>query len=153
MATINIQVRFPVLPNGVEEEIVAALTAGKEPSKSWIRRDKKESWGAFFQKVVGESFENANGTSRQAILADARIGNRVWLIAEPDNPRDAEAVAVHLDDGSGIISQIGYLPRESRAKAWLPEGRVRAWLANVRAKDGGARGATLYVVINWREKS
>ena len=48
----------------------------------------------FQTKVVGVTFENADGASRQRIIAKCGIGEDIDLVPEPDNPHDANAVAV-----------------------------------------------------------
>ena len=60
-------------------------------------------------KVVGESFDNEDGTSRQKIIKRTNIGDPVSLIREPDNRYDKNAVGVHVI-GKG---QIGYVSREN----------------------------------------
>ncbi|WP_291766152.1 superinfection immunity protein [Maricaulis sp.] len=57
--------------------------------------------------IVGESFNNEDGTSRQAIIQSLQIGERVTLIPEPKNPYDSAAIAVHATQGV-----IGYLSRD-----------------------------------------
>lgn len=57
-------------------------------------------------KVVGVTFEN-----RQEVIARLQMGDRVWLDREPDNPHDANAIAVCRSNGE----QIGYLNRHLAA--------------------------------------
>jgi hypothetical protein len=52
-----------------------------------------------------EALEAAAGPKRSGGVEDRRA---FALVAEPDNPHDAHAVAVHLEGGA----KIGYLPRE-----------------------------------------
>ena len=76
------------------------------------------------QDVSGEDRLRIVGVSHyQAALADAAGGKRpggvevrtrVGLVPEPDNPHDANAIAVRLDDGGG--ERVGYLPREEAAR-------------------------------------
>lgn len=62
----------------------------------------------FVCAVVGESFKNPDGTSRQAhIRKSVRSGMPASLVLEPDNPHDPTAVAVFVAD-----RQIGYLKRD-----------------------------------------
>lgn len=62
----------------------------------------------FICAVVGESFNNTDGTSRQAhIRKSVRTGMPAELMLEPDNPHDPTAVAVFVAG-----SQIGYLKRD-----------------------------------------
>lgn len=58
--------------------------------------------------VVGESFKNPGGKSRQAIIKKyVRAGMNANLVPEPNNPYDREAVAVYVAG-----HQIGYLKSE-----------------------------------------
>jgi hypothetical protein len=60
----------------------------------------------FFTKVVGVSYENKDGTSRQSIIERCRPGEILRLVREPDNPHDTNAVKVLRQNGE----QLGYLP-------------------------------------------
>lgn len=145
----RITVRFPVLPDGIEAAIVSALQQGVDPDEGWCARSRE--WGAFFCRAVGETFSNANGESRQAILANAKPGTRAWLLPEPTNPRDPDAVAIYLSTGGGKAAQIGYLPKDNKIKPHADGGTVAVWLARAGARaPGGPLGAVLYAVINWR---
>lgn len=59
-------------------------------------------------KVVGVSKPNANGSSRQQIIAGVNEGDPVKLEPEPDNPYDRGAVKVLTLHGL----QIGYIKKE-----------------------------------------
>lgn len=62
----------------------------------------------FICAAVGESFNNTDGTSRQAhIRKSVRAGMPAELMLEPDNPHDPTAVAVFVAG-----RQIGYLKRD-----------------------------------------
>lgn len=62
----------------------------------------------FICAVVGESFNNNDGTSRQAhIRKSVRAGMPAELMLEPDNPHDPTAVAVFVAG-----RQIGHLKRD-----------------------------------------
>ncbi|MEO0501158.1 MAG: HIRAN domain-containing protein, partial [Pseudomonadota bacterium] len=70
--------------------------------------------------VVGEGQINFDGVSRQELLRKARPGDEAYLIREPSNRYDSNAVRVDCDAGP-----IGYLSRED-AKLLAPvfdEGR------------------------------
>lgn len=55
--------------------------------------------------IVGESYRNPDGSSRQAEIRRLRVGERVELRRQPENPHDPMAVAVHGARGP----QIGFL--------------------------------------------
>ncbi len=63
---------------------------------------------SFHTKIVGVTFSNANGTSRQSLLGQCRLSERVQLIPEPTNRQDPNAVKVCRLSGA----QLGYLRRE-----------------------------------------
>jgi len=56
--------------------------------------------------VVGESYNNEDGSSRQKIISSLYPGDIITLKPEPNNPYDNHAVAVISKKG-----QIGYLPQ------------------------------------------
>ena len=58
--------------------------------------------------IVGESFKNSDGSSRQAEIVRCRPGERIELRREPNNRHDANAVAVHTARGV----QIGHIARD-----------------------------------------
>ena len=56
-------------------------------------------------KVVGVTFKNSDGISRQDIINDVcRAGQNLTLQVETNNPKDANAIAVYCSKG-----QIGYI--------------------------------------------
>lgn len=62
-------------------------------------------------RVAGISFENADGSSRQAYARLVRKGDRLRLRREPQNPHDGYALAVEWLDTDGRALQLGYVPR------------------------------------------
>lgn len=58
-------------------------------------------------KVVGVSFKNENGTSRQEIISKLTKSSDIILVREPNNPYDINAVAVVADG-----QQIGYVSKQ-----------------------------------------
>lgn len=140
---VAIELSVPKLPDGVDEAITAALRAGSDPDEI----EMPANYHAHDLRVVGESFANDNGSSRQEIIGRTSPGDAAYLVPEPDNPHDADAVRVFVPGRSGMAEQIGYLPRgyedvveEVRA------GRVAAWFKSKRQADNGLWGATLYLV-------
>lgn len=57
--------------------------------------------------VVGESFENEDGSDRQEIIELLKVGDPIELVPEPNNPYDRNAIAVFSRKG-----QIGYIGRD-----------------------------------------
>jgi hypothetical protein len=66
-------------------------------------------------KVVGVSFNNEDGTSRQKILSKVNKVSEITFVREPNNPYDSSAVAVYADG-----KQVGYLGNHY-AKLIAPE--------------------------------
>lgn len=61
---------------------------------------------SFETRVSGVTHRNLDGTSRQQAIQSCRVGDRVELIRDPENPFDPLAVKVCRLEGD----QIGYLP-------------------------------------------
>lgn len=55
-------------------------------------------------KVVGITFNNDDGTSRQKVLSKVNKVSKITLVREPENKFDTSAVAVYADG-----KQAGYL--------------------------------------------
>ena len=60
-----------------------------------------------FIKVVGVSFLNPDGSSRQEVIAQIKPQDYVELRREHDNPHDSNAIAVFFEN-----QQVGYVSRE-----------------------------------------
>lgn len=58
-------------------------------------------------KVVGVTFDNEDGTSRQFLLGKLKKGDNIILRREPHNKYDVNAIAVWSD-----IGQIGYIAKD-----------------------------------------
>ena len=149
---IEYEVRRPALPPGIDAQIVTALKRGDDPDEEWMRGPndgvvRLMPYDGRFQSVAGETFNNPDGISRQTILSRAAPGTEVFLVPEPTNQYDSNAVAVYLDTGRGDTAQIGYLPRDHSLGGDVAAGKVLAWLARVGSRQPGTPiGAALYVV-------
>jgi hypothetical protein len=117
---------------------------------AWLRRwtsarpsspgVEPERWGddlrpdEFPLSVVGESYKNKDGTSRQSIIKRCRPGDPVSLVPELDNPKDRFAVAVFHRHG-----QIGYLPSGSgRVADDMASGKfLSVTILNIHGGDRG----------------
>lgn len=95
--------------------------------------------------VVGESYRNDDGTSRQTLLAKAKPWMHVELEPEPDNPHDTEAVAVWIVG----LGQVGYLPKGHElfddAAAGLAEAKIDQLTGGTAEKP--SRGLVLEIQI------
>lgn len=128
--------------------IMLVLAGGLVGVIAIARRDRiphKKSAPArtYHQSVHGESFNNDDGTSRQAILARCFAGDDVDLVPEPTNRFDHDAIAVVVR-GKG---QIGYLPRGD-----MRPDETRHVTATIASINGGSaekpsRGAVLLIAV------
>lgn len=68
--------------------------------------------------VRGESYQNDDGTNRQEIIKELKVGQPVNLIADPMKKHDRNAVAVLTTAGK----QIGFLPSDARDSSSILRG-------------------------------
>jgi hypothetical protein len=95
-------------------------------------------------KIVGVTFPNPDGSSRQTILRRCFPNENVDLIPEPTNPKDPYAIAVYRKTGE----QIGYLRSElARDDFFRRQGCFYlAAIANLTSDEKGQTlGANLFV--------
>jgi len=102
--------------------------------------------GTYSISVVGESFANDDGSSRQAEIRRCKVGEAVSLIRDPDNLHDANCVRVVSTRGA----QIGNIGRKDD---WICErldaGRyVEASIEFVGEAERGKLGVVLSVVTD-----
>jgi hypothetical protein len=98
--------------------------------------------------LVGESYENTNGSSRQEELLACEPGEPVQLVREPDNPHGADAVLVQSVRGVGV----GYLRKEDAAILAPELDAGRAHSAKLHCLRGGVSGYPTYgaqISISW----
>ncbi len=69
-------------------------------------------------KVVGVTFEtNLAGINRQQVISEfCEDGGKIYLLPEPENPVDENAILVLVDDGEGGYFDIGCLKAELAAE-------------------------------------
>ena len=84
--------------------------------------------------VIGVTYSNADGSSRQEIIGNCRKGDKLILLREPSNPYDINAVKVCAPKKPGflsrllrrkpVLSQLGYLSEyvASRIAPLMDEG-------------------------------
>jgi hypothetical protein len=126
------------------DEIASALREGQDPNSAISIPHH-----AHHLAVVGESYDNNNGTSRQVIIGRTEPGTVVFLVPEPDNEHDRNAVRVFVSEGGSATAQIGYLSRDDAVDiiGEIQRGHVFAWLASKRrAQSSDLWGAALFVV-------
>jgi hypothetical protein len=93
--------------------------AGQVKDESARRANHQHVALSFRSQVAGVTYENADGSSRQAVLGRCQEGEALKLVREPSNPYDGNAVGVRRSNGE----QLGYLPKEfARQSAPLLDG-------------------------------
>lgn len=90
------------------------------------KRSPEEVSESFSTGVMGEFYDNTDGTSRQKILKRCKPGQQLHLICDIENPKHGKAVLVTTTAGQGI----GYLPWDL-AEVVAPEMMVDGWLYRV----------------------
>lgn len=121
------------------------------PSAPEAPEDKPEP-RSFFTKIAGVTFRNPDGSSRQRIIRECRVGEALLLTREPDNPVDKFAVAVRRINGQ----QLGYLGQQitreghSSGLAWNMD-RGDRYLCRISSITGGGPGRSHGVNIEIRE--
>jgi len=104
-----------------------------------IRSRSSKGRNAYTIAVVGEGHQNRDGASRQALIRKhCKSGVRLAFQREPENPYDANAVAVMVAESR---AQIGYLSKDN-AK----------WVAEVMDRGGGFDVAVTEVIGGTRKK-
>lgn len=140
---IEIDLRVLNVSDELQQQIANKLRAGGDPDDVEL----PSAWHGHALRVVGESFDNPNGTSRQQIIATTELGTMAFLLPEPDNPHDPNAVRVFVSRGGQATAQIGFLPRgQDDVVDDVRGGRIAAWFAGKDRADNGLWGATLYLV-------
>lgn len=102
------------------------------------RRVEREGSSDFSLNIVGERYDNADGSSRQAEIRRSEPGEDVELRREPTNRHDPSAVAVYSCRGV----QVGYVGADRTA-----------WIGSKIDKGMDVRAAVERVVGNLRGPS
>ncbi len=138
-----ISLAVPSLPRDFEEALANALLEGRDP----VSVAPPVGYRAHHIGVSGETFDNPNGSSRQEIIAETAPGTTVYLVPEPDNPHDGDAIRVFVSKGGTATAQVGYLPRgHFDIVTEVRGGNIAAWFASKDRAPNGAWGAVLYLV-------
>lgn len=104
----------------------------------------------FFTKLVGVTFDNNNGSSRQQFLEELYdvfdINNKTFLSAKRDtnNPYDDKAVAIYDEQHR----QLGYLSRKvnETVAPWMDDGfGLLIEVVNVTGGEGAHWGLNIWV--------
>lgn len=97
------------------------------------RSDRPGERSHFLLKVVGESFNNDDGTSRQAIIRRCQEGETIKLVRDPDNKYDPNAIKVCRMNGE----LIGFLSRDDNFRLLKNLDDYTVEIASI---NGGVRG-------------
>ena len=104
----------------------------------------------FFTKLVGVTFNNNNGTSRQQFIEELYesfdINTKTFLLSKRDtnNTYDDKAVAIYDNHGR----QLGYLSRKvnDTVAPWMDDGfDLLVEVVNVTGGDGSHWGINIWV--------
>lgn len=101
----------PPLPSVPAPALKVGLRPGPIDRRGRFRPARQTK--RFICAVVGESFRNDDGTSRQDIIRRCAVGEPVLLVPEPLNRYDRNAIAVRR---AATGEQLGYLRREVAAR-------------------------------------
>jgi len=98
--------------------------------------------------VSGEAQVNKDGSRRQRIIRECRVGDELLLVREPRNPYDENAVALFTLNRQ----QVGYIPMEvsSDVAAELDSGvRAPAFIAKILGGTRDKPNLGLMIDIHW----
>jgi hypothetical protein len=82
-------------------------------------------------RLVGVTFNNVDGTNRQAILAGRGVGDELELVRDPGNSYDRAAIAVYRKG-----QQLGWLPAGDKRLAIHMDAGFEVF-SHIVAIDGG----------------
>ena len=128
------------------------IQAGSLAPAGQIRSTGKARVDNIDVDIVGESFDNRDGTSRQAELRRCEALETASVTRERDNPVSQDAVAVFSARGV----QIGYIGKSRSVTIGeaLDDGRVESCIiSSVGKGSSGLLGATLLIRIRRRTAS
>ena len=101
--------------------------------------------------IVGLPYPSADGRPCRAVCAALLApGDTVSLRRDPDNPHDANAIAVFADDVHGRLRHCGWIP--ARHTAWIGEAldkgqALEATVGDVRFMGGVLEGVDLAIAV------
>ena len=127
-----------LIPAGVCLHLACVISAGMAKPKAFGRRQKgtpAHSPGVhqFYSKVVGVTFNNDDGSNRQAIIRKCKEGEQLTLWWDQANQHSSHAVGVFRQNGK----QLGHLPDDTAAGVVLEMQAGWNFLAYAQEKTGG----------------
>ena len=94
---------------GLAAALIVVYYALKAPQAANPRSLQIQQLGhpkrSFYTKVVGVTHGNPDGSSRQEIILNCQVGERLHLVREPENRHDPSAIKVCRESGE----QLGYI--------------------------------------------
>ncbi len=109
-----------------------------EKQKKYIR--------TFKTKVVGVTFDNDDGSSRQNAIGNLQVGQEVHLAWEPNNPYSDNAILVFGKIHMAMSSCVGHLKSDLGRDVleWMNDDTYEGIYAEVADILGGTRGAPTF---------
>ena len=118
------------------------------------RTEEAASDNVFFAKVHGVSFKNDDGSSRQKIISQCKVGEELDIIPEPTNRHDPGAMKVCRKNGEqlGYWHAGGRMPSAIAPNAPNPQGT--SWRVTIKniypvIDEPGMKGVNVRVEIAW----
>lgn len=125
----------------------AALARETELAEFFAERARETGGKLFYSKVVGVTFRNRSGPSRQKLIDELRRKDELWLEREPRNRKDKNAVAVLNLSGE----RIGYISTSIAAQMGPSIDSGDNWLCFVAAVTGtGEVSGVNIALITWK---
>jgi HIRAN domain-containing protein len=128
-------------PNETVSRLELKTIPGEKPTEEYDRKLKT--------KVVGVTFDNVNGSSRQVAISRLSSGDRLQLAWNPSDPYDSNAILVF---GKGTMAQlegdtcIGHLKADLAADVvdWINSDDIAGIYAEVSEILGGTEELPSY---------
>lgn len=98
----------------------------------------------FRTKVVGVTFGNDDGSSRQKIISNCKSGQGV-VFRPMNDPQHPESIGVFTENGQQLGHLAADLAQEMREK--YPENPMQAEIENITGGNGRNLGCNLHIII------
>jgi hypothetical protein len=147
----------PQIVEALDEVDGERLPSERDDWRFWVfMNDRAKEMGGRYvgERIVGTTFDNADGSSRQELISKIQRFDELQILPEPENPYSRHALMVLNLSGE----QLGYLPEGSFGvcNAFESGGTAKAWVRGViKAADGGLVvpiGVAWYVKISPRNE-
>lgn len=118
----------------------APATQGKNAVKASDLRVLRD----FRTKIVGVTFGNADGSSRQKIIANCKVGQGV-VFRPMNDPQHPESIGVFTENGQQLGHLAADLARDMRDK--YPQNPMRAEIASITGGGDYNYGCSIHITI------